>query len=70
MLNESCNDYLYHMKGYRIKNARNCIIGHLNVNSIRNKFDAIECILSEGLADIFAISESKLDDFFLYPSLV
>ena len=64
MLNESCNDYLYHMKGYRIKNARNCIIGHLNVNSIRNKFDAIECILSEGLADIFAISESKLDDSF------
>ena len=61
MSNESCNDYLYHMKGYRIKNARNCIIEHLNVNSIRNKFDAIECILSEGLTDIFAISESKLD---------
>ena len=64
MLNESFHGYLYHMKDYRIKNARNYIIGHLNVNSIRNKFDAIECILSEGLVDIFAISESKLDDSF------
>ena len=62
MLSESCNGNSYLMKGYLIKNARNCIIGHLNVNSIRNKFDAIECILNEGLVDIFAISESKLDD--------
>ena len=54
MLNESCNDYLYHMRGCRIKNARNCSIGYLNVNSIRKKFDAIECILNGGLADIFA----------------
>ena len=64
MINESVRGYLNHMKDYRIKNAKNCIIGHLNVNSIRNKFDAIEYILSEGLVDIFAISESKLDESF------
>ena len=63
MLNESVRDYLNHMN-YRIKNAKNCIIGYLNVNSTRNKFDGIECILSEGLVDIFAISESKLDESF------
>ena len=28
MLNESVRDYLNHMKDYRIKNAKNCIIGH------------------------------------------
>ena len=49
---------------YRLDNPRNCVIGHLNVNSIRNKFDAVECVLNEGLLDIFAISESKLDDSF------
>ena len=45
-------------------NPRNCIIGHLSINSIRNKFDAVDCVLNEGLLDIFAISESKLDDSF------
>ena len=64
ILDESMGDYLYHAKKYRNTNPRNCIIGHLNINSIRNKFDAVECILSEGLADIFAISETKLDDSF------
>ena len=61
---ESVEDYLYHAKKYRNTNPRNCIIGHLNINSIRNKFDAVECILSEGLADIFSISETKIDDYF------
>ena len=50
----------------KLKNARNCNIGHLNIKSIRNKFDAIECILSERIAHIFAISESKLD--YSFPS--
>ena len=48
----------------RDTNPRNCIIGHLNMNSIRDKFNAVEYILSEGLADIFAISETKIDDSF------
>ena len=57
-------DYLHYAQKYRLNNPRNCIIGHLNINSIRNKFDAVECVLNEGLLDIFAISESKLDDSF------
>ena len=48
-------DYLHYAQKYCINHPRNCIIGHLNINSIRNKFDAVECILNEGLLDVFAI---------------
>ena len=37
---------------------------HLNVYSIRYKFNEAHCILSEGLVDIFVLSETKLDDSF------
>ena len=37
--------------------------GHLNINSLRNKFDQLTEIL-KGFVDIFLISESKLDDSF------
>ena len=44
-------------------NAKNLIIGHLNINSIRNKFlDFKGLVLGE--TDICLISETKLDDSF------
>ena len=43
---------------------RHFIIGHLNINSIRYKFEAVQSLLHGGLLDIFAISESKLDESF------
>ena len=47
----------------RLKYAKNLIIGHLNINSIRNKFlDFKELVLSD--TDICLISETKLDDSF------
>ena len=55
-------DYIYQLKKYRSTNSKNCIIGHLNINSIRYKFDAIQCLIQGGLLDIFALSESKLDE--------
>ena len=61
---EPVEDYLYHLKKYRSTNPRNCIIGHLNINSIRYKFEAVQSLLHGGLLDIFAISESKLDESF------
>ena len=57
-------DYIYHLKRYRTDNPKNCIIGHLNINSIRNKFETVECVLNDGLLDIFALSESKIDESF------
>ena len=59
-------DYTYHLKRFRTDNPNNCIIGHLNINSIRNKFEAVECVLNDGLIDIFALSELKIDESFQF----
>ena len=51
------------LKNIRISNLNKVIIGHLNINSLRNKFD----LLSEqikGLIDVLMVSETKLDGSF------
>ena len=48
------------VKHFRVKNMEGLIFGHLNVNSIRNKFEAIK-LLVEGNLDIINISEKNLD---------
>ena len=51
----------HHRQG--LKYAKNLIIGHLNINSVRNKvFDFKELVLSD--TDICLILEKKLDDSF------
>ena len=47
----------------RIQNVKNIIIAHLNINSIRNKFDALVHIIN-GNVDILVIVETKLDETF------
>ena len=42
--------------------AKNTIIGHFDINSIRNKFDTLDNVVKA--LDIFLISESKLDNTF------
>ena len=39
----------------------NLSIAHININSIWNKIDEVKLLLNEGLFDILAISETKLD---------
>ena len=39
------------------------IVGHLNINSLRNKFEALQFIINRNL-DIILPSETKLDDSF------
>ena len=39
------------------------IMGHLNINSVRNKFDVLSLIVKNSV-DILIISERKLDDSF------
>ena len=39
------------------------MIGHININSIRNKFEILRSMLSE-LLDVLMITETKLDDSF------
>ena len=44
----------------RIKNANQSIIGHSNINSLRNMFEMVAEIIKEKI-DIFLISKTKLD---------
>ena len=51
------------LKFYRSKFPKKLIIGHININSIRNKFEILKSMLSEVL-DVLMITETKLDDSF------
>mgnify|MGYP003709007651 CR=1 FL=1 len=51
------------MNSIRTSNANRLIIGQLNINSLRYKFDALKTIIS-GKMDILVITETKLDDTF------
>ena len=47
----------------KIQCPEKIIVGHFNINSIRNKFDALSFIIDTNI-DILLISETKLDDSF------
>ena len=51
------------LKRLKMKNANKMVIGHLNINSIRNKFDSLKYIIDKNV-DILLISETKLNDTF------
>ena len=52
------------LRSFKAKHYKKLIFAHLNVNSLRNKFLEISTILANGYCDIFALSETKLDDSF------
>ena len=56
-------DVLKFLKNIRVQNHNRIIIGNLNINSIPNKFDALEFIIP-GNIDILVITETKLDKSF------
>lgn len=47
----------------KMRHPDKVLIGNLNINSVRNKFDQAVAIFQESL-DIFLLSETKLDDTF------
>ena len=51
------------LKALRRTNTNRIIIGHLNINSIRNKFDDSRNLITQNV-DILLISETKLDASF------
>ena len=51
------------LKDIRINNINRLIIGQLNINSLRNKFEQLSTMINENI-DIFMISETKLDETF------
>ena len=59
---KTCNDALNSFKQQCLRYTKNLIIGLLSINSLGNKFtDFKELILNE--ADVFFITERKLDNF-------
>ena len=52
------------LRKLHVSYPNNVIIGHLNINSIRNKFEMLQFLLVDYI-DILMISESKLDSTFL-----
>ena len=61
-INVSCNAF-DSVKVHKLKNPKNIIIGHLNVNSLRNKIIAVEELMRDKV-DICLFSETKLDETF------
>ena len=47
----------------RKKNFGRLTIGHLNINSLRDKFEASKSLI-QGKVDIFVVSKTKLDESF------
>ena len=53
----------HHLRNFRIKYPNNVIIIHLNVNSIRNKFELLSFLIG-GKVDILLINETKIGSIF------
>ena len=51
------------LKSIKVSNINRLIIGQLNINSLRNKMEALKLIMTGNL-DILIITESKLDETF------
>ena len=51
------------LKGITIESIEHVIIGHLNINSLRYRFQPL-VELVQGNLDILVIGETKLDDTF------
>ena len=55
------NDAKIALQAMKRNSSDKLILGHLNINSIGNKFDAITYIIGNNI-DIILISETKFDD--------
>ena len=60
---EEFNDAKIGLKVMEENSPNKIIVGHLNINSLWNKFEALQFIINRNL-DIILLSETKLDDSF------
>ena len=51
------------LKKTKSKHPKNLFFGHVNINSIRNKFESVQEII-QNTFDIFLFSETKIDSSF------
>ena len=60
---DSLNDDLIGLTKQRLNYKKNLIIGHININSVRNKFSSLkQTVLNK--TDILLLSETKIADSF------
>ena len=57
------DDPFKYLKTLKLTNVNRIIIGQLNINSLRNKFDSL-CSMVTGNLAILVITETKLDESF------
>ena len=57
------NDGFPSVTTHRLQNAKNVIIGVVNVNFLRNKIGAVEELITNNI-DICLLSETKIDESF------
>ena len=62
-INEENTYGIRELKHLRNENPYRVIIGHININSIRNKFESLVKYVGNNL-DILVVSETKIDDTF------
>ena len=51
------------LKEIKIQSPDKLILGHININSVRNKFEALTCIIDNNI-DLLLMCETKQDDSF------
>ena len=61
-LNDNCVFNV--VKDFYLQNKKQCKIGHININSIRHKFEPFKEVMQENIFDVLAIQETKIDDSF------
>ena len=59
----SDNDSERALRLNRLKYSKNIIFSHLNINSIRNKFDSVRAAI-RNYVDIFIAAETKINESF------
>ena len=61
--NDSGAEAFKNLRNMKRKKPKNVFLGHLNINSIKNKFESVWELIKDTF-DIFLLSESKLDSSF------
>ena len=62
-------NFLLKAKSFRFENPKNVIVSHLNINSVRNKFELLKSFIYNAF-DIFLVSEVKIDSSYQMVSSV
>ena len=61
--NKECSNAFQSVQKHRLQNPKNSVIGLLNVNSLRDKFEAVEELVKDKV-DICFFSQTKIDETF------